>query len=462
MKNGARQVIEIIKSYFPNGLRDDFIDTNKILLIYSANFPKEKISRNLIADVIRANGIEDNGKFYFISDEDVKKIKCLFNEILEKNFVVYYSAVYDRYSDFFTHLHIFSPKVLKKILQAIDKTYFYFSDFCSANNMVRLEYEVAKIFSAEKISLSLDDLKKKLPYVPKEKLLAILSDTKKYFPTINGKFIPFAKIKFDFEEIQAAKQQIIFNISKKGYALTGDYNLSSNFSINPEIDSRNLSRLIFEKFFSINFIKQGRKIFKKDNVTKIKSSKNALEILREFIAAKDELTVGELFSVVESLNLDVHGVALNAAYEKMIRVSKNLFVKDTLVNFDVAGVDEALTPFVLGKIIPLRAVTSFTGFPPVEGYSWNLFLLESFLRKYSRKYIYSALSPNSSSMGAIYPKTMQFEDYISVQASVVLQENVSLEKSAVGNFLVKQGYRANRIDKTTFRIMERAREIRFI
>ena len=165
-----------------------------------------------------------------------------------------------------------------------------------------------------------------------------------------------------------------------------------------------------------------------------------------------------MFAFDEKLGIAQY-VALYAAHEQMIRVEKNLFVRDTLINFDVAGVDEALTPFVRGKIIPLRAVTSFTGFPAVEGYSWNLFMLESFLRKYSRKYTFDVAAANSASVGAIYPKSMTFADYLEVQAAAVVQEHVPLESSAVAEFLVEQGYRANRIAKVTDRIIARAQEI---
>ena len=143
----------------------------------------------------------------------------------------------------------------------------------------------------------------------------------------------------------------------------------------------------------------------------------------------------------------------------MIRAEKNLFVKDALINFDIAAVDEALTSFVRGKIIPLRAVTSFTGFPSVEGCSWNLFLLESFLRKFSRRYVYASHAVNNSNLGAIHPKSLKFENYLDVQAAAVVQEKIPLEKSAVENFLIGQGFRARRIKNVTEQIIVRAQEI---
>jgi len=457
MQDVVKEIIEVITNNFPKGIRDDFIDANKILRIYSANHTDENISRDLIAEVIHSNGLEDGGRFYFISESDAENIRLVFDEILAAHSIAYYSTVHEKHADFFSRLHIFSPEVLKKILQENDTGYFYFDEFCSASRMTRLDYEVSKIFMAAKKSLSLEDLQEKLPYVPREKILAALSNEKRYLPTNAGKFFPISKIQFDMDEIHAAKQKIISAVDANGYATPEDYSLSSNFALNPELNEKNLCNVIYKKFFAAEFTKQGRKFFKKGIVAARKKI-SAVNCIREFVAAHDELSVEKLLNFSKSVD-PAPSVALSVAHEQMIRVEKNLFVKDALITFDVAGVDEALSSFVQGKIISLRAVTSFTGFPPVAGYSWNLYLLESFLRKHSQRYVYDTAAANSANAGAIYSKRMKFEDYLDVQASAVVQEKIPLEKSAVEEFLIGQGFRARRIDKVTERIINRSQEI---
>lgn len=458
MQDTVKRIINIIIANFPNGIRDDFIDTNKVLRIYLANYANENISRDLIAKVIYENGIGDNGRFYFVSDGDSQHILRLIDEILGAYPIAYYSAVHKKHANFFSHLHIFSSDVLKKFLQEIDVGNFHFDEFCSACRSTRLDYEVAKIFMAAKNFLSLDDLQERLPYVPSEKISAILSNMKKYLPASNGKYCPVSKIQFDSDEIQVAKRQIISIIDKNGYATPEDYNLSSNLALNPELNEKDLRNVIYEKFFAADFTKCGKRFFKKGDTIKARGSTGAVNHLRGFIDGQEELSDEKLFAFSENLGIDQY-VALFVAHEKMIRVSKTLFVKDELITFDVAGIDESLASFVQGKIIPLRAVTSFTGFPPVESYSWNLFLLESFLRKYSRRYVYDAPATNSANVGAIYPNSMKFEGYLDVQAAVVVQENIPLEKTIVGEFLVKQGFRARRINKINEQIIERVQEI---
>ena len=478
MQDIVKNVVDIMRSNFPNGIRDDFIDTSKVSRIYSVNNDGEQISRNYIVEIIRANGIEDGGRFYFISDENAESIRHFLDEILSANSIAYYTKIHEKHSDFFVATHVFSPDVLKKILQTAVGGHFYFSEFCSAKRAVRLDYLIAQIFTAAKTSLSIDDLQEKLPYVPSEKILEVLSDAKKYLPTSAGKFIPFSKIQFDTDEIDAAKKQISLYIDKVGYAIPEDYSLSSNFALNPEVAEKDMRNIIYEKFFSENFTKRGKRLFKRgiagrksvtgasnrfrefigEQTEDKKTKTGSIKDFQEFISEQEKLTLEKLSEVAENFGV-VRYVALYSAYEQMVRVDKDLFVKDALINFDVVEVDKALRPFVKRKIIPLRGVTSFTGFPPVEGYSWNLFLLESFLRKYSKKYVYAAPAANSVNAGAIYPKSMEFADYLDVQALAVVQERVPLEKSAIEDFLVDKGFRARCIDKVTERIIARAQEM---
>lgn len=459
MQNVTQKIIEIITANFPNGIRNDFIDINKIFRIYAAENSAENIVRDLISDVIQEKGIEDGGRFYFISENDCEQIFTCAQKILDTTPIAYYAAVYEKHADFFNGLNIFSPDVLKKVLQKANDGNFYFDEFFAVSLMTRLDYEIAKIFTNTSAALSIDDLQKTLPYVPAEKISAVLADTKKYLSALDDKFIPLYKIQFDKDEINAAINKIAVCITKKGYAEIDDYDLSSNLDLNPEVDEKNLRNFIQQRFFDKFFSKRGKKLYKKNAGNT--NAKGAMELLRDFISGKNEMTNNELMDTAQSFDIpkSYTTTLLTAAYEKMCRVDKNLFVKDALINFDVAGIDAALTPFVQGKIIPLRAVTSFTGFPPVDGYTWNLFLLESFLRKYSQKYVYATSNFNNAIVGAVHPKSMKFEDYIDLQAHAVLQDKIKLEKDIVAEFLVSQGYRANRIDKVTLRIIDRVYEI---
>ena len=138
MQDTTETIIEIIKNNFPNGIRNDFIDIGKVMRILSSP-EHENVLRNYIADIIRSNGVECGGRFYFISDADADNIVRLVNGILENHAVAYYSVIFERHADFFNRMHIFSPEVLKKILLRNVRGLYYFEEFCAANRDTRLD-----------------------------------------------------------------------------------------------------------------------------------------------------------------------------------------------------------------------------------------------------------------------------------------------------------------------------------
>ena len=455
MQSITRKVIEIIRGNFANGIRDDFIDTSKVLRLCSSVNPNEQITRKQVSDIIRAEGIKHGSRFYFVSETEAENIRRLLADALSAHAVVYYAAFYQRHEDFFNHLNIFSSDVLRKLLWKTDYYNFYFEEFCAAQMTSRLEEELAKISATSK-PLTVEEISRRLPYVPPEKILALLSNTKHYLPTNDARgYFPVARIQFDTEEIRRAERQIFSAISDKGFAAPEDYDLSSNFALNASIARNALLNLISERFFAKRFLKRRNKFYSINDLGVDGGAQASIRRLRNFVAAQNELSAEKLFAAAQDENLN-QAAALSVAYEMMIRVSKNLFVRDELIRFDVEGVDDALSSFVCDKIISLSDVTSFTSFPPVEGYSWNLFLLESFLRKYSREYSFRAHGYSNKNLGAIYPVARDFADYFAVQVAVVVQEKVPLEKSAVENFLIEHGYTGRLATNTAEKIISSA------
>ena len=455
MQSVVEQVIDIIRENFPNGIRNDYIDTNKILKLYSSTHDNGNLSREFVTSVIHVNGIELRGRFYFLTDDDAKILIRRFGEILERQKIIYYSVFYQKYAEIFSRMQIASPNILKKILQSTDSQHHFFENFCLANKTVRLEKEIEKIFFDEDKLLSLDELQERLPFVPPEKILHVVSDSKKYVMTSDDKYFSTAKMQFDTEEISAAKEKILLAVGNKGYADSTDYDLSSTFALNSEIAPQSLLGVIHEKFFSDAIFRNKGKFFGRTNLTSNEKmlATTDCDVMR-LLTQNDEIDLATLLTAGDMMTI------LSSALKIMIRVSEKLFVKSSLIKFDIDEVDNSLTPFVQKKIIPLRAVNSFSGFPPVEGYSWNLFLLESFLRRYSRQYRFMTQSVGNANVGAIYPRSMHFKNYDEVQAAAVVDSKIPLESVAVKNFLLEQGYGCKRSEQRIEQIIFKAQMLK--
>lgn len=123
---------------------------------------------------------------------------------MKNNSIACYSKVYEKHADILARLQIFSAEVLKNFLQELNDGNFYFEEFFTANRMTRLDYEISKIFMATEKFLKLEDLQKIFPYVLTEKILVVISDTKKYLPAIGG-YISVSKLKFERSQLPSTK-----------------------------------------------------------------------------------------------------------------------------------------------------------------------------------------------------------------------------------------------------------------
>ena len=109
----------------------------------------------------------------------------------------------------------------------------------------------------------------------------------------------------------------------------------------------------------------------------------------------------------------------------MIRVSAELFVSESNVNYDAVRIDEAIALYCHGDFIPLREVTDFSLFP-FAGYPWNLYLLESYVRRFSHVFNYDVRAVNSTNIGVIVRKSFNYNNYDAILALALAKSLVNL------------------------------------
>ena len=127
----------------------------------------------------------------------------------------------------------------------------------------------------------------------------------------------------------------------------------------------------------------------------------------------------------------------------------------------MAGIDEAIALYCHEKFIPLRGITDFSLFP-FTGFSWNLFLLESYVRRFSRVFKYDVRAVNSANIGAIVRKSFDYDDYNDILAYALAKSLVRLsDKHAVGNYLFDNEYIGWRLlGKSESKILKSAKALR--
>lgn len=433
-------IMDILDKNFPNGIRpNSIIDSNKLKNYYAEATGKD-ISGVVpdIPSVLEVVGVKHGDKVYAVSASGKKILAELFDRLLsEGNRLFYYDEFYDAHADFLQGMHVFSSELLKTILSEINPSLWYYKNYCQTDRSTTVESEILRCYETA-VTLSYDQLKARLPYVPLASIRQALAQNNDFIWVNTGIYTHVRKIEFDKSEVHEVCSKIEEAVSAHGFASLASINVWASVELNPELSETAIRNGLFQVYLSDRYEKRGNIVTMKGTVL------NSVAVFEDFCRSHDRLTLDELLNYEKEINGDVHSQSLFVAYDNMVRVDRDAFVADSEIQFDVDATDNALALFVHGDVIPLRAVTSFTSFPYIDGYPWNWFLLESFCRRFSKRFRFQCLSVSSRNVGAIYKKSAGFANYAEIIAAAVAVEPIKLNQKEVGDFLFKSGYIARR------------------
>jgi hypothetical protein len=454
MKAEEKFLCSVLEQHFSNGIRpNSVIDIGKLTNVYRKHKKVKLIKGNTdIVSLLGAVGICSGDKIFFIRKEDKMALVNLVKQlILSGQRIFFYNEIYERHSDFMMRKNIHSKKLLKTLLVGLLPSLYHSKNYFAKSKNVTMESEILHCYKTT-ICLSFAQIKEKLPYLPLEKIKQMLTLHNDFIWVTTSVYTHISKIEIDYNEVKKINNKIKTEIAKHGYFSLASFDLPRSCELNPELSRVAVRNGLFKICFADRYEKRGNIVTQKGTIL------NSITLLKDYCLTHDRLTIDELFDFEKEIYDGVHSQSLFIAYDTMIRIDKNIFVSDEMINFDVEKIDNALALFVTDDIVPLRIVTSFISFPYIEGYHWNLFLLESFCRRFSKVFTYQCLSVNSRNVVAIYKKTLKFANYIDVLADVVFKKGITLTKEDVGNFLFENGYIAQRTD-VILKIIEKAKQV---
>ena len=181
--------------------------------------------------------------------------------------------------------------------------------------------------------------------------------------------------------------------------------------------------------------------------------------MKEYCRTIDKCSLKDLLNYEKELTGEVHRwIPMEAGNTVLVRIDKETYVADRYVHFNADQIDEAIEMVVKGVYLPLKSFTTFGAFPDC-GQNWNLFLLESYCHRFSRKFRFDTLSVNSRNAGAVIRKSCAM-DYSDIMTDAVVNANVILKNATVGRFLFESGYIGRSTTVKVNEIIEKAKAIR--
>lgn len=462
----ARSVDKEIDNMFDNFLLSHFaygIKTNSpIELMRFKRFYTEDYgevcpwSDEVIEKMISEQCFLHEGKGYVINEQRRSEILTKIDGLSESGIqIVYYKDLYEENEEWFYQQGIFSDEMLKGFLQKYSKnvvckkTYFSWSQGTENELLKRYILDIW----GDSILHDYSELKQCMRYVPVDKI--------KYALANNSCFVWNSAETYTCEDMFSISEEDEKNILKFveerimliNCVSFDEIPLETVFDENFELSETAIFSLIYSKILSTDYVKTNRAISRKG------SESSVIDSIESFCKSKREITLEELFEQWE-IRTGTHRQAepLEIAYSVMVRVDANRFVTDEQVIFDEASIDNVLDTLINGEAIGLKEITSFALFPDCN-FSWNLYLIESFCRRFSKTFKFMTVTTNSRNAGAIVRKECKYE-YHTLLAHMLASKEVVLSEDIVMDYLYDNGYIARHSYKHMKELIELASALR--
>lgn len=166
-------------------------------------------------------------------------------------------------------------------------------------------------------------------------------------------------------------------------------------------------------------------------------------VFHSYCKSHDRITMDELKNLCSQL--DVSGIYWDSVLAEMVRISRDEFLSKRLISFDSESTDRVLEQACPGDYMPLKDFTLFMSLPGVA-VPWNGFLLESYLRDYSRIFRLEQASPvEHTPIGAMVRRISPLLTNRDLLIDVLVHDNSWHSPKEALDVLVDGGYRTQRL-----------------
>lgn len=450
---------ELLIKKFPYGIRpDSSIDIMKLrgfAEIFGVELSEDD---ELLKTQIAAGGDSFEGKIYFIADETLDEMENRVQAIFDMGVcVIYYDKLYDCEFSWFDEHHISSPDHVRELLKSHMENVFCSKNFIRIgteriNELDAVEGEFKRVWG-DCVTHTYNEVYELLPYIPDDRVRFYLSRSYFFVWSSYETFAWLDKVILSDEEKDEIWKYVDSMCEASGFASISEVPLGNIVEENYEISINAIYDAIYRIVLIEHFQINGKILTRKDRET------DALTLTKAFCMDKDECLLSDLNDYVISINgTSGRQIAFRAAYDQMVRVTKEKFVADDAVHFDIDAIDALLDEFIQGDFVSIKGIATFVMFPCC-GQTWNHYVLESFCYRFSRKYRLEVINFNDKNAGIIVKKECALS-YLDMLASAVAHTGIALTEENVGRYLCDNGYTAKSKMTILREVTEKAQELR--
>ena len=370
--------------------------------------------------------------------------------------VIYYEHLFKNKQEWMESYVITSPDMLKEHLQnniagcSFSKKFMVKGKRRSEKEAIT--DELKRVWGTHQLE-NVYRLIDRLPYIPSKNIWRVISGNNCFVWVSEGEYLFIDRFIITKDEEEDILHFVDERCEENGFVSLCDVPLGNIEEENYELTQTAIYNAIYKKVLSGKYYLNGKIL------TKGKYELDAVMLLKQYIKGKDECTFDEVADKLLELTGSINRqYAFQALYDDMVRVDKNRFVANRLVNFSVNEIDTVLSGFITDNFRAILDVTTFAMFP-ICGQNWNHYLLESFCYKYSRKYSLHVIHFNDKNVGIIAEKDYN-RKYDEMLAIALARIDVELTPEVIGQYLFNTGYTAKSKYTKLGEIAQRALELR--
>jgi hypothetical protein len=454
----VEQLADLLSVRFANGFRlNSPIELARFRSFAAVDLGEGiKLTDEELKSYIKACGTVFDGKVYVVSTQTKEQIK----ELAEDYFAdgaqaIFFAEFYAKNENWLFEANVVSENmlidILRRLFPKLSFTHIYFG-YTDASVFAALEGEILRVWGDD-VLLTYDQLAKRLRYIPLERIKSYLAQNGDFVWNSVETFSHISRIEITDEERQIIRETAVRECNTCGYVSIVDLPLGEIEEYNYELSITAVHNAVYRICLLDKFEKKGKIITRKGD------DFDALTIMKEYCRTIDKCTLDDLLFYEKKLTGEIqHWIPMEAGNAVLVRIDKNTYVADRYVHFNADIIDETIGLFVKGYYLPLKSFTTFGAFPDC-GQTWNLFLLESYCRRFSQKFRFDTPSVNSRNAGSVIRKSCG-KDYTEIMADAVANSSVPLKATAIGKFLYENGYTGRSTTAKANEIIDKAKAIR--
>lgn len=441
----------ILKKYFQSGFKYNSSIVKQQFRRYLNEDHIREISDERLLKALREITVEYGDKLFLpytpTQQQLVDEVRSTVNGLLDSGYsCVYVDKVFDRFSErLSTELHIGTALDLME-REGWDKNII-------TRSAPNIAADVQKFFREAKREISYFELEQGIWFIPFEKLKTAVIASPQIISIKPETYIDLEVLPIDKKTLPELEQflqktlqsvqtmpiedcrQLIYNDFPAIEAATSDYSIQGFGSV--------LRGLFGHKFsFSRNMISSACEIVSKR------------QLFIDFCNERETFTLDELQSFAEEINSQIE---FKSVRRVAVRINVNDFIRLDQIHFDVPKIDAKLDSLVEDCRSIKSLSMHFDELPPLDGFQWNEYILESYLFCCSEEFeLINSVFSKLSWGGAAGKKSLHlaFED---VAEKVLSKSNNWKDRESALDLLVSEKILLRRAFKDIDEVIRRLR-----